>query len=135
MTALLKRKPLPLADGSTYMPRQLARNAPETTILSLTAPSHAGVMVTNVLGGYEQFQIVSAEAGGQAVSPLAENDFSSLFASPAGGPDVVQWTFTVLTTNPEAIDVASVDVAPRTAIRSAPLQASMEPFPACRSPG
>jgi hypothetical protein len=135
MTPLPNRKPLPLADGSTYMPRQLARNTPETTILSVTAPSHAGVMVTNVLAGYEQFQIVSADAAGQVVSPLAENDFSSLFASPAGGPDVVQWTFTVLATNPQAIDVVSVDAAPRAAVRRAPLQASMAPSAACRSPG
>jgi len=71
-------------------------------------------MLTNVLGGYESFQVVSAVAAGRAVSPIAENDLSSLFASPASGPDVVQWTFSVLTSNPQAIDVVSVDSAPGT---------------------
>jgi hypothetical protein len=112
---LLNRPPLQLADGSTYMPRQVARTTPEAITLSVTAPLHAGVMVTNVLGGYEQFQIVSANADGRVVSPRAENDLSSLFVSPAGGPEVVQWTFTVLSTNPQAIDVVSVDAATRTA--------------------
>jgi hypothetical protein len=112
ITPLLNRKPLPLADGSTYMPRQVARNPPDTIILSVTAPRRAGVMVTNVLDGYEYFQIVSADAAGQVVSPLAENDLSSLFAAPAGSPGVVQWTFAVMATNPQAIDVVSIDAAP-----------------------
>ncbi|MDQ2961884.1 MAG: hypothetical protein M3R31_01815, partial [Pseudomonadota bacterium] len=130
MTPLLKREPLPLADGSTYMPRQLARNPPATTILSVTAPGHAGVMITNVLDGYEYFQIVSADAAGHVVSPLAENDFSSLFAS-AGGRDVVQWTFTVLATNPQAIDVVAVDAAQRNDPPRAPRQASTEHSVSC----
>jgi hypothetical protein len=83
-------------------------------------------MVTNALAGYESLQIVSADAAGLIVSPLVENDFSSLFASPGGSPDPVRWTFTVVATNPEAIDVVSVDAAPR-----APLQASMAPSTAC----
>jgi hypothetical protein len=130
ITPLLDRKPLPLADGSTYMPRQIARNPPETTILSVSAPSRAGVMLTNVLDGYEHFQIVSVEAAGQLVSPLAENDFSSLFVAPPGGPHVVQWRFTVKATNPQAIDVVSVDAVPGTAAGGAP--ASKQPSATCK---
>ncbi len=115
---LLARKPLALADGSTYMPRQLAREPAATTILSVTAPRRAGVMVTNVLDGYERFQIVAAEAAGQTVSPLAQNDLSALFAAPPGSPDLVPWAFTVLSTNPQAIDVVAVDRAPRSAVPS-----------------
>ena len=113
ITSLLERAPLPLADGSTYMPRQLYRNAPVETTLSVAAAGDSGVMVTNVLGGYEYFRIVSAEAGGHAVAPLAENDLSSLFAEPSRGPHLVQWTFVVSTTNPQAIDVVAVDGTPR----------------------
>ena len=119
MTPLAKREPLALADGSTYMPRQLYRNAPATATLSVAAAGDAGVLVTNVLGGYEYFRIVSAEADGHAVVPLAENDLSALFASPSRRPDVVQWTFVVSTTNPQAIDIVSVDRAPASASREA----------------
>ena len=111
---LLERKPLPLAQNLTDLLRRLPRNPIATTTFSVTAPGRAGVMLTNVLGGYESFQVVSAVAAGRAVSPIAENDLSSLFASPASGPDVVQWTFSVLTSNPQAIDVVSVDSAPGT---------------------
>jgi hypothetical protein len=111
---LLERKPLPVAQELTDLLRRLPRNPSATTTFSVTAPGQAGVMLTNVLGGYESFQVVSAMAAGQAVTPIAENDLSSLFASPASGPGVVQWTFSVLTSNPQAIDVVSVDSGPRT---------------------
>ena len=114
VTPLLERKPLPLAQELTDLLRRLPRNPIATTTFSVTAPGRAGVMLTNVLGGYESFQVVSAMAAGHAVTPIAENDLSSLFASPASGPDVVQWTFSVLTSNPQAIDVVSVDSAPGT---------------------
>jgi hypothetical protein len=119
MTPLLDRGPLALADGSTYMPRQLYRNAPVETTFSVTTAGDAGVLVTNVLGGYEYFRIVSAKAAGHAVAPLAENDLSSLFAEPSRGPHVVQWTFVVATTNPHAIDVVSVDPAAASPSRGA----------------
>jgi hypothetical protein len=70
-------------------------------------------MVTNVLGGYEYFRIVSAEAAGYGVAPRADNDLASLFGPLAAGPDVVEWTFAVETTSPEAIDVVAVDVSSR----------------------
>lgn len=114
MTPLLERKPLPVAQELTDLLRRLPRNPSTMTTFSVTAPGRASVMLTNVLGGYESFQVVSAVAAEQAVSPIAENDLSSLFASPASGADVVQWTFSFLTSNPQAIDVVSVDSAPRT---------------------
>ncbi len=114
VTPLLERKPLPVAQELTDLLRRLPRNPSTMTTFSVTAPGQTGVMLTNVLGGYESFQVVSAMAAGHAVSPIAENDLSSLFASPASGPHVVQWTFSVLTSNPQAIDVVSVDSGPRT---------------------
>ena len=126
MRPLLNRTTFPLAHDLTDLHRRVARKPIATTILSVTATGDAGVMITNVLAGYESLQIVSADAAGLIVSPLVENDFSSLFASPGVSPDPVRWTFTVVATNPEAIDVVSVDAAPR-----APLQASMAPSTAC----
>jgi hypothetical protein len=113
MTPLLDRKPLALADGSTYMPRRLARDPPARTSFSVTVPREAAVMVTNVLGSYEYFRIVSAEAGGHAVAPRADDDLATLFGPIAAGPDVVEWTFAVETTNPHAIDVVAIDYSPR----------------------
>ena len=112
MTPLLDRKPLPLAQELTDLLRRLPRNPTTTATFSVTAPARAGILVTNVLGGYESFQIASAEALGHAVSPLAENDLSSLFASPADGSGAVRWTFTVVTSNLQAVDVVAVDAAP-----------------------
>jgi hypothetical protein len=112
MTPLVDRKPLPLARELTDLLRRLPRNPITTTTFSVTTPGRAGILVTNVLGGYESFQIVSAEAQGHAVSPVTDNDLSSLFASPVEGPGVVRWTFTVLTSNPQAVDVVAVDAGP-----------------------
>ena len=111
MTPLVDRKPLPLARELTDLLRRLPRNPAATTTFSVTAPGRSGILVTNVLAGYESFQIVSAEALGHAVSPLADNDLSSLFVSPEG-PGVVRWTFTVLTSNPQAIDIVAIDAGP-----------------------
>jgi hypothetical protein len=112
MTSLLDRRPLPLAQDLRDLLRRLPRNPTTTTTFSVTAPGQSGILVTNVLAGYESFQIVSAEAAGHAASPLAENDVSSLYASSAEGAGVVRWTFTVLTSNPQALDVVAVDGVP-----------------------
>ncbi len=110
MMPLLNRAPIPLADGSTYMPRPLNRNAPQKAVLSFDAPGSGALLVTNVLDGYEPFRIVFAEAAGQAVSPIAENDLSALYAA-HGSAGVVRWTLTVMATNPGAIDVVAMDLA------------------------
>jgi hypothetical protein len=107
VTPLPDRRAMPVAHELTDLLRRLPRNPTTTTTFSVTAPGRSGILVTNVLAGYDSFQIVSAEAAGQPASPLAENDLSSLFASGAEG--VVQWTFTVLTSNPQAIDVVAID--------------------------
>ena len=107
MTPLVERAAIALADGSTYMPRALARHPPETALLIFTAPANAAVVVTNVLGAYEPHRIASAEADGRKVEPLAENDLSSLYR-PQSAP--VQWKLTVTATNPNAIDVVALDL-------------------------
>src|SRR5689334_1820431 len=109
MTPMRQQAPIPLADGSTYMPRPLNRHAPETTVLSFDAPGRRALLVTDVLDGYEPFRIVSAEAGGQEISPIAENDLSALYA-PRGSAGAVRWTFTVMATNPGAIDIVAMDL-------------------------
>jgi hypothetical protein len=67
------------------------------------------VLVTNVLGGYEIFEGLSAEVGGQPVAPIAANDLSYLFRPAANGGEPADWTFTFTTTNPHAVDVVSLE--------------------------
>jgi hypothetical protein len=67
------------------------------------------VMITNVLDGYEAFEIASAQVDGQPASPVAQNDISSLFASHVGGAEMLDWTFTVVSTNVDAVDVVAID--------------------------
>lgn len=116
-TPLLARKPIPIADGSSYLPRKHAQRSPEDVVLEFDAPPDRAVLLTNVLGGYELFEIRSAQAGGQAVRPVAENDLSALYVPPASASPV-RWRFGVRTTRVEAIE--AVTVTPR----SRPLRAA-----------
>lgn len=117
-TPLLPVKGFAVADGSTYLPRQSSAPQPAQATLKVGVPGASAVLVTNVLGAYEYFRIVSVEAGGSPVSPLAQNDRSLLFRAPPGSGDVVDWTFTVLTTNPQAVDVVAIRDRPATQSRS-----------------
>jgi hypothetical protein len=109
MTPLLQREPIAVADGSTYMPRKLNGDPPQSVVLAFQASGSALVLLTNVLGDYEPFQLSSAEADGQRVPPLAQNDFSVLFAPPPGRAGGVSWTLSVMTTNAEAIEAVAID--------------------------
>jgi hypothetical protein len=104
---LLPRGPIAIADGSTYLPRRAAKGAPQRAILEATAPAGAPVLLTNVLGGYEHFEVLAASANGGAVAPAAVNDLSSLYAAPAGTAPV-SWRFEARTTRLEAIDVIAL---------------------------
>jgi hypothetical protein len=111
MTPLLQRAPIAVADGSTYMPRKLNRDPPQGLALVFRASGSALVALTNVLGDYESFRLVSVEADGQRVAPLAQNDFSALFAAPPGRGGAVSWTFSLMATNPQAIEAVAIEVA------------------------
>jgi hypothetical protein len=106
---LLDRKGIAVADGSTYLPRKAARHPAQTTVLAVTAPANAAVLVTNVLAGYEQLQILSAMADARERPPAAKNDLSFLYRPPERAGADVAWTFTILSTNPEAVDIVSVE--------------------------
>jgi hypothetical protein len=120
VTPLLDRPPLALADGATYMPRQLNRSAPAEVRFVFDAPAGAAVLVTNVLDGYEPFRIVSASAEGETVPPIAENDLSALYA-PRHRVGSVHWTVTVMATDPEAIEAVALEPGTAGSARGAKL--------------
>ena len=116
MTPLLERRAIPLADGSTYMPRVLDRKPLERAVVGFDAPGNAALLVTDVLDGYEPFRIAAAQADGQGVSPIAINDLSALYA-PHGGAERVHWSLTLQATDLRAIEVVAVELGSRTAAR------------------
>ena len=105
---LAPRAAIALADGSTYLPRRPSGRAIESVTLAVEAPADRGVMLTNVLGGYEHFRMLAASVGGVAVVPAAENDLSALYRAPAGATGSVSWTFRFEATLPDAVDVVSI---------------------------
>jgi hypothetical protein len=111
MTPLLPRESIAVADGSTYMPRKLNRDPLQGVALAFQASGSALVALTNVLGDYEPFRIVSAEANGQRVAPLAQNDFSALFAAPTDRGVAVSWTLSLMATNPQAIEAIAIEAS------------------------
>jgi hypothetical protein len=66
-TPLLPRKPIPVADGFTYLPRKTLGRPAEEATLEFAAPGNRAVLVTNVLGGYEHFEPIGALAGNEVV--------------------------------------------------------------------
>jgi hypothetical protein len=98
-----------IAQGTTYLPRPPPRNAPEKAVVTVRVPKDRAVLVTNVLGGYEIFAALSAQVGGKPVAPIAANDLSYLFRPAADGGELVDWVFTFTTTNPNAVDVVSLE--------------------------
>jgi hypothetical protein len=106
---LLPPHSIAIADGTTYLPRRPLRNAPAKAAVTVRVPKGGAVLVTNVLGGYEIFEGLTAEVGGQPVAPIAANDLSYLFKPAANGSDLVDWTFTFTTTNSNAVDVVSLE--------------------------
>jgi hypothetical protein len=110
---LVGRRGLAIADGSTYLPRRAAENAPRNFELTVRAPPGSAVLVTNVLGGYEHFEVIESRFSGRAVDPIARNDLSSLYRAPAYGPEPGEWHFTISTTNIDGIDVVAPELNAR----------------------
>jgi hypothetical protein len=110
-TPLVAREPIALADGATYLPRKGGTHPLADATLEFAAPADRAVLFTNVLGGYEHFEITAATANGAPTRPLASNDLSALYRAPAGSAGSVRWRITARSTRPDAIDV--VAVAPR----------------------
>lgn len=97
-----------IADGSVYLPRKPSGGQLQSISLEATGPG--AMMVTNMLGRYERFRMVSAQANGQAVEPSSQDDLSYLFEAPKPlGP--VKWTLTIETTNPSGVDAVLFDTA------------------------
>jgi hypothetical protein len=109
-TPLVPRAGIAIADGSTYLPRRGARVPARAVEIAASAPRGSAVLVTNVLGGYESFEVVAARIDGAPVAPVAGNDLSALYRGPGGNGDAA-WSFTVLTTNADAVDVVAIDLA------------------------
>jgi hypothetical protein len=109
-TPLLPRKPIPVADGSTYLPRKTLGRPAEEATLEFAAPGNRAVLVTNVLGGYEHFEPIGALAGNEVVEPVASNDLSALYAPPPGSTSTVHWRLCIRTTHVEAIDAVALPV-------------------------
>jgi hypothetical protein len=121
VTPLLERQSIALADGSSYMPRPLNRKPPDEALLSFEAPAGAAVLVTNVLGDYEPFRIIRAEANGRAIEPVAKNDFSSLYAPQASDGNVVHWTLEIVATNARAVEAVAIEFGAQASPSGAPL--------------
>ena len=108
---------IPIASGATYLPRRPSGAAVRTLTYAFPAAPDSALLVTNVLGGYEYFRVVSAQLGDEAVRPVAANDLSALYAPPqAFGP---AWSLRVEASNPEGIDVVQIPMPPSQAAASA----------------
>jgi hypothetical protein len=105
---LLEQGGIAVADGSRYLPRDPAQHPPVTKVLAVSAPADAAIMVTNVLAGYEVFQMQQATADTVEVPAAITNDFSALYRPPRTPSQSVQWTFKILSSNPSALDIVSV---------------------------
>lgn len=105
---LVARASIAIADGSTYLPRRPSGRRVETVALTVDAPAERGVMLTNVLGRYEHFRMLSASANSVVVAPAAENDHSALYRTPPGAGASVSWSFRFEATQPDAVDVVSI---------------------------
>ena len=105
---LVPRAPIAIADGATYLPRKHLTHAPREATLEFDAPPERPVLVTNVLGGYELFELRAAQASGREVRPIAANDLSALYMAPAGSAAPVRWRISVRTSNLEAIEAVAI---------------------------
>jgi hypothetical protein len=111
-TPLAPRDSLAIADGSTYLPRKSAQRAATVVTIEVDAREGDALLITNMLGNYEHFRVVSATVGGTRVSPIAENDLSVLYRGSKAGDRNTRWTFSVESTNPAGIDVVAIDTRP-----------------------
>jgi hypothetical protein len=106
---LVARDALAIADGSRYLPRIATHASASEHTIDVVAPADAAVLVTNVLGEYERFHIVSTSADGNPMKPRVVNDLSALFVAPdVRARSEVAWRLTVATTNLAAVDVVAI---------------------------
>jgi hypothetical protein len=103
-----RRTGIAIADGSTYLPRRAGTLPTAAVTYELDAPRAGAALVTNIVGRYELFEVVSAEVDGRAANPVAADELSRLYAAAPGAAERATWRFTVRTTNPEAVDVVSL---------------------------
>jgi hypothetical protein len=109
---IVRQPAIPIALGETYLPRRAATLALGTTEIAGVVPAGRAVMVTNMLGGYEHFEVLSARADGQDVLAVAQDDVARLYKATGAGGAAIHWTFTVRSTNPGAIDAVSIGKRP-----------------------
>jgi hypothetical protein len=100
--------PTAVAAGDTYLPRKPSGNKPRAVTFSFAFAGERGVLVTNMLGGYEYFRADSARLGGTELAPAASNDLSVLYRAPDGALPGDTWNITVTASRPEAIDIAAI---------------------------
>ena len=101
------QEPLAIAPGDVYLPRKPSGRSPRDVALAFEAAPDAALLVTNLLGNYEPFAIVSARANGAALAPAARNSFASLYLPPAG-PAPIHWEIEARASEPQGIDVVLV---------------------------
>jgi hypothetical protein len=102
---------IPIANGQTYFPRARARPEIRSGNVRFDTDSHAAVLVSNVLHGYEALDNVVVSAGGRILSPLAQNDLSKLFVAPSDGSPV-KWSVSFNATSPELVDIVAFERSP-----------------------
>jgi hypothetical protein len=111
---LVHREGLPVADGSTYLPRRHETKPPARIVFDVISPARNAILVTNVLGAYETFRVDSVQAAGVPAAALIRNDLSQLFGPTGSSTDAVSWRFEILTSNPDAVDIVSIGNASAT---------------------
>ena len=100
---------LPTATGERYLPRVPSGGAIEQRAYEFEAPEDSLVLVTNVLGGYEEFAFERASVDGNPVTPRISNELSWLLAAPKVSSRTVAWKLSIRTSNAAAADVVVFD--------------------------
>ncbi|MEO5692835.1 MAG: hypothetical protein ABIQ72_06895 [Usitatibacter sp.] len=107
-----------VAVGDTYLPRRPTGHARSRKQFRFEAKIGDAVLLTNVLGDYEHFRILTAEVNDVPLDARASNRLSALFlASAATDAASRRWHLVVETTYPDAVDVIVVTTAALSAVR------------------
>ena len=104
---LMAQPGLRMSEGETYLPRKPSGLPLTRRKLDFETRGSDIVLVTNVIGGYEGFEVRSAIADGMAVTPRARNDVSALFVPP-GAQGAHRWSIEVDASDWRSIDVVSI---------------------------
>jgi hypothetical protein len=102
---------LDVANGDTYLPRSPATSALQGYSTAFTAPAGSAILISNVLGGYEHFDVTSAKVNGEEIPARAQNDLSLLYRSPTKPGATVDWTFVIKSTHIEGVDIVAIPQA------------------------